>query len=220
MVCRQWREPDSGIWELRGPGRQYTFSKIMCWVAFDCLLRLHDRGMIDLGLQQERYRREREAIAAVIEEKGFNPEIGSYTSELGGTGLDAALLLMPSLGYGEAGDPRVVSTYERIWQRLGRNGLLYRYELESDGLEGREGAFGICGFWAVEHLALRGDIDEAERLFEHLLSYANDVGLFGEEMDPLSKQHLGNFPQAFTHATLIQAGLALRDAQLARQPAA
>jgi GH15 family glucan-1,4-alpha-glucosidase len=212
VVCRQWREPDHGIWEMRGPPRHHTFSKMMCWLALDRLLALDRKGAVSLGSLAEPFRRERQAIAEAIEQKGFNPEISSYVSELGGNQVDASLLLMACFGYKPANDPRVVSTYERIWQRLGRNGLLYRYERDVDGLRGDEGTFGICSFWAAHYLACRGDVGGAKRLFEHVLSFANDVGLFAEEIHPETGDALGNFPQAFTHVGLINAALAIEQA--------
>ena len=212
VVCKQWRNPDHGIWEARGEQRQHTFSKLMCWVALDRLLKLGGKGVLSLGAAADRFRGERDAIAMVIEEQGYNAQIESYASELGGDAVDASLLLMPCLGYRPADDPRVRSTYERIWQRLGHNGLLYRYERGYDRMESREGAFGICCFWAVHHLACRGDVAEAKRMFEHILSFANDVGLYGEEIDPETGAALGNFPQAFTHVGLINAAVAIERA--------
>ena len=212
VVCKKWRETDHGIWEMRDLPRQYTFSKLMCWLALDRLLKLDEKRVLSLGSLAERFRRERKAIAETIEQLGFNTDIASYASELNGAEVDASLLLMPCIGYKPADDPRIVSTYERIWQRLGRDGLLYRYERGYDGLASHEGAFGICSFWAVHHLACRGDISEAKRLFERILSFANDLGLFGEEIDPESGAALGNFPQAFTHIGLVNAALALERA--------
>jgi GH15 family glucan-1,4-alpha-glucosidase len=209
VVCAKWREPDHGIWEMRGKRRQHTFSKLMCWLALDRLLKLDERRILSLGPLAERFRVERQALVAAIEQRGFNANIASYTSELDGTHVDASLLLMPCIGYRPADDPRIVSTYERIWQRLGRDGLLYRYERRTDGLAHHEGAFGICSYWAVHHLACRGDALEATRLFERVTSFANDVGLFGEEIDPESGAALGNFPQAFTHVGLINAAIAI-----------
>jgi GH15 family glucan-1,4-alpha-glucosidase len=213
VVCKKWREPDHGIWEMRDRPRQYTFSKLMCWLALDRLLRLNEKHVLSLrGLAVE-FQRQRKAIEETIERLGFSARIDSYTSELDGAHVDASLLLMPCIGYKPADDPRIVSTYERIWQRLGRDGLLYRYERGYDDLASVEGAFGICSFWAVHHLACRGDVGEAKRLFEHLLSFANDVGLFGEEIDPQSGEALGNFPQAFTHVGLINAAIAIAQAE-------
>ncbi|MGH6842777.1 MAG: glycoside hydrolase family 15 protein, partial [Methylocella sp.] len=128
VVCQKWREPDHGIWEIQGPPRQHTFSKVMCWLALDRLLKLGEKHVLSLGSLAERFRRERQTIAEVIEQRGFNSHTESYVSELDGNAVDSSLLLMPCIGYKSACDPRVVSTYERIRQRLGCNGLLYRYE--------------------------------------------------------------------------------------------
>ena len=123
--------------------------------------------------------------------------------------MDASLLLLPCIGYIDAGDARMRNTYARIWEQLGSNNLLARYRTGFDGATSGEGAFGICCFWAVENLARRGDIEQAEVLFEHLLGYGNDVGLFGEEIEFATGAALGNFPQAFTHVGLINAALAI-----------
>ena len=199
-MCRQWRLPDSGIWEVRGPLRHYTFSKVMCWAAFDRLLRLHDCRAIELApARRRRFNEERAAICKAIEERGFNAQLGSYTGELDGERLDAALLLMVCVGYKDANDPRMRSTYDRIHQRLGRNGLLHRYERDGDDLRGTEGTFGICSFWAIDNLAKRGEVDEAERRFEHMLGYANDVGLYAEEIDADERRAAWQLP-AGVHA--------------------
>jgi GH15 family glucan-1,4-alpha-glucosidase len=206
-VCEQWRNPDSGIWEIRGPKRHYTFSKVMCWTALDCLVKLHERGSLSIDL--ETFRRERDQIGHVIEIQGFNNGLGSYVSELDGDRLDAALLLMGCLGYKRPDDVRMRTTFERLQERLGRGGLLYRYEEGTDGMPSQEGAFGICSFWAIDNLAGRGDVEAAMQAFEHILSFSNDVGLFAEEIDPDTGEALGNFPQAFTHVGLINGAMAL-----------
>lgn len=213
VVCRQWRESDSSIWEVRGPLRHYTFSKVMCWAALDGLLKLHDDGALALSSARvEQFGRERAALEQAIERRGFNAALDSYTSVLDGDKVDASLLLMACIGYKDAGDPRMRATYDRIHQRLGRNGLLHRYE-RFDGISGVEGAFGICGFWAIDNLARRGDLDAAERRFRHMLSFANDLGLYAEEIDVASGAALGNFPQAFTHVGLINAAVAIERAR-------
>ncbi|MGH8175426.1 MAG: glycoside hydrolase family 15 protein [Steroidobacter sp.] len=209
VVCRQWREADHGVWEVRGERRQYTFSKVMCWLALDRLIGLHEKRIIDLESLTREFCSERDAIRDLIEQRGFNTSIASYTGEIDGDAVDASLLLMTCLGYSPASDPRMVTTYERIVERLGCNGLLFRSEHGRDGLEGREGAFGMCSLWAVDSLALRGQVAEARRLFEHVLSFASDVGLFGEEIDPQTGAALGNYPQAFTHVGVINAALAI-----------
>jgi GH15 family glucan-1,4-alpha-glucosidase len=213
VVRGSWRGMDSGIWEIRGEPRHYTFSKMMCWAALDRALALHRMGAVPLGRAEETAcLAERDAIAAVIEARGFNVGIGAYTLELDGNGVDAAMLLMPVVGYKPADDPRVVSTYTLTCERLAVGGLLQRYQAGADGLEGDEGAFGICSFWAVEQLALRGDVTGASVAFERLLSFGNDLGLFAEEIDSRTGEALGNFPQAFTHVGLINAVLAIQRA--------
>jgi GH15 family glucan-1,4-alpha-glucosidase len=216
VVCRQWRDADHGIWEIRDAKRQYTFSKVTSWMALDGLLKMNEAGVVALGANAERFRHERQAILDTIEQRGFNTAIGSYVSELDGGRVDASLLLMACLGYKDARDPRMMSTYDCIARRLERDGLFYRYEAEYDSLGGREGAFGICSFWAIDNLVQRGEIENAERRFEHLLKYANDLGLFGEEIDPNSGAVLGNFPQAFTHVGLINAAMAIQRTSGAR----
>ena len=213
MAIKHWREADHGIWEVPDPPRQFTFSKLMCWMALDRLLTLDAKGMIHLGRHRARFEREWKAIGEVLERQGFNAELGSYVGELGGERLDSAVLLMGCLGYKPANDPRMVSTYERITERLTRGDLVYRYEPGYDGMASREGTFGICAFWAVDYLARRGRIDDAERHFARLLGRANDLGLFAEEIDPDTGAALGNFPQAFTHVGLINAAIAIRDAR-------
>jgi GH15 family glucan-1,4-alpha-glucosidase len=176
-------------------------------------------GALKLGRHVASFRTERDAIAAEIEARGFNREIASYTGAYDDDKVDASLLLMVCLGYKDASDPRMIATYDRIHRQLGRNGLLYRYERTDEAKRGKEGAFGICSFWAVDNLVRRGDVAEAERLFEHVLGFANDLGLFGEEIDPDSGAALGNFPQGFTHIGLITAALAISGAQHAKRAA-
>jgi GH15 family glucan-1,4-alpha-glucosidase len=211
MVCKHWREPDQGIWEIRGAKRHYTFSKVMCWAALDSLIKLHEQGCVRIDL--ERLQRERDAIAQAIEARGFSEFLDSYVAEFDGDRLDAALLLMGCVGYKDPGHAHMRATFDRIRERLGCDGLLYRYEQGTDGMAAPEGAFGICSFWAVDNLAKRGDVSDAREAFEHILSFANDLGLYAEEIDVATGEALGNFPQAFTHVGLINAAMALADAQ-------
>jgi GH15 family glucan-1,4-alpha-glucosidase len=190
----------------------------MCWSALDSLLKLNNRGHVRLDI--EKVQRERDEIARTIETRGFNTRLGSYVSELDGDELDASLLLMGCLGYKHPADVRMRRTFDRIQERLGRNGLLYRYEQATDHISSPEGAFGICSFWAIDNLAGRGDIDAAEQAFSHILSFSNDVGLFAEEIDPETGAALGNFPQAFTHVGLINGAMALAAACADREPVA
>jgi GH15 family glucan-1,4-alpha-glucosidase len=213
VIRKTWRDPDSGIWEIRGSPRQYTFSKLMCWTGLDRLLALHDLGAVSLGRDLDATRADRDAIAALIDEKGFNEALNAYTGEIGGNTVDASLLMMSAVGFRSGDDTRVTATEDLVRRRLAINGLLLRYEPGVDGLEGDEGAFGICSFWAVEQVARRGDVSEAERQFTHLLSFANDLELFAEEIDAKSGEMLGNFPQAFTHVGLINAAVAIQHAR-------
>jgi GH15 family glucan-1,4-alpha-glucosidase len=205
-VCREWRQPDHGIWEVRGAPRQYTFSKVMCWTALDALVQLSERGLMDLPPGA---REARAALRDLIETRGYNPNLGAYTAALDGTEVDASLLLMGCLGYADPASARMRGTYSRVHERLARNGLLMRYEPGFDGFSAPEGAFGICSFWAIDNLAKRGDKEEADRAFRHVTGFANDVGLLAEEIDPDSGALLGNFPQAYTHVGMINAALAM-----------
>jgi GH15 family glucan-1,4-alpha-glucosidase len=207
-VCRRWREPDEGIWEGRSGRFHHTHSKVLCWVALDRLIQLHVAGRLRLPVG--RFRTHRDAIRAVIEARGYNRQLQSYTRTFDGDEMDASLLVLPLYGYIKGTDPRMRSTGARIQEQLARNSLVYRYETKTnDGLPPGEGAFGICSFWAVECLARGGQVEAAGQAFEQLLSYANDLHLFAEETDPDTGTLLGNFPQAFTHVGLINAALTL-----------
>jgi GH15 family glucan-1,4-alpha-glucosidase len=205
-VCSRWRVPDDGIWERRDSRRHHTHSKVMCWLALDRLLRLHDAGHLSVPAAQ--FVKERDALRAEIESRGYNERIGSYVSVLDGSEVDASLLVLALHGYVDAHSPRMRSTCDRIRADLGIGSLLYRYK-EDDGLPPGEGAFGICGFWEVECRSFQKEHAAAIRQFESLLTYANDVGLFGEEIDPETGAALGNFPQGLTHIGLINAALSL-----------
>jgi len=207
-VCARWREPDEGIWEIRAERRHHTHSKVMCWFALDNLLELTRRG--HLNLSTDMFERERDALREAIETRGYNAALETYTSVFDGDDIDASLLVLALHGYSEAGAPRMRSTYDYVRNQLGVNGLLRRYvPNQQDGLPGGEGAFGICSFWSAHYRALLGDVAGAAVEIEHLLSFANDVGLFSEEIDPETAAALGNFPQAFTHIGLINAAVAL-----------
>jgi GH15 family glucan-1,4-alpha-glucosidase len=158
-----------------------------------------------------RFRVEGDAIRSEIESRGFSERIGSYTRTFDGDEVDASLLTLPLHGYVEAAHPRMRATWARICEQLGRGPLVYRYLGTDDGLPQGEGAFGICSFWAVECMALGGDLARATAAFEQLLEYANEVGLYAEEIDPDTHAALGNFPQAFTHVGLINAALTLAE---------
>lgn len=211
QVCKLWREADNGIWEKRTGRAHHTYSKMMCWVALDRLLKLARMGNVRIPV--ERFERERDAIEDTVERRGFNADLNSYVAELDGDMPDASLILAARCGYRSADHPRMLGTYDFIERLLGVDGMLYRYVPETDGIAGKEGTFGIAGFWAVEYLARAGRTSEAGRRFERLLERSNDLGLYAEEMDPETGAALGNFPQAFTHVGLIAAAMALRCAE-------
>jgi GH15 family glucan-1,4-alpha-glucosidase len=207
-VCDLWKLPDDGIWEPRRGRRQNTHSKVMCWVALDRLVKLQEQNHVDGP--GEFFSKVRDEIRASVEREGWSQVTGSYVAVFGGSDVDASLLRLGLCDYVDARDRRMVATTERIRERLGVNDLLYRY-LTEDGIHGGEAAFGICSFWGVECYARQGRQAEATAWFESLLTYANDVGLFSEELDPGTKSLLGNFPQAFTHVGLINAALTLAE---------
>jgi GH15 family glucan-1,4-alpha-glucosidase len=216
-VARRWSEPDAGIWEIRGDGAHHVHSKLMGWLALDRALRIAERQHATRR-QRQAWQQQRDALAAEVTIRGFDAPKCTYTRIYGSHDTDAALLILPLLGIEPPSSPRVRGTIQAIRSELGAGGpLLYRYPPGTDGLPGLEGAFLPCSFWLVQALATTGRTHEAAELFEQLLALASPVGLYGEEMDPSTRLHLGNYPQALTHAALIQAALALRDTQ---QPAA
>jgi GH15 family glucan-1,4-alpha-glucosidase len=206
-VCRNWQRPDEGIWEPRSGRGHNTHSRVLCWTALDRLLELHAKGQIRRA-PADLFERNRAAIRRDVEEHAWNDELGSYVSRLGGAELDSSLLLMAWYGFEDARSERMRATCRRVAERLGAgDGLLYRYR---GGDSPGEGAFGICSFWGAEVLALgAGSAREAREAFERLCGFANDVGLFAEEIDPETGEALGNFPQAFTHVGLVNAALSL-----------
>jgi GH15 family glucan-1,4-alpha-glucosidase len=212
LVSERWPEPDAGIWEIRDKPAHHVHSKLMGWLALDRAVRMAESSRLRRSTL-EKWRRERDAVATDVRARGFNTVKKSYTRAYGSRELDAALLVLPGLGFDPPDSPRVVGTVDAIRRELSAGDpLLYRYRPETDGLAGSEGAFLPCSFWLVEALARTGRAAEAQDLFEQLCSQSNDVGLYGEEMDPTSGEHLGNFPQALTHAALVEAAYALRDA--------
>lgn len=216
IVATCWREPDRGIWELRGPPKQLVSSKLFAWLAVDRGIRIAETGgfAADLGV----WKALREEIRALIETEGVDPATGAFRQSPDTDEPDASLLLIPLTGFLPGDDPRVLATIRNVEDRLMSNGLVYRYRTD-DGLAGAEGAFVICTFWLVGALAKAGEARRATELFEHVLGYANDVNLLAEEIDPVTGDLLGNFPQAFSHLGLIQAAMNLRAARLEADPA-
>lgn len=205
LVAGKWREPDSGVWERRGERRHYVHSKLMGWLALDRVVKIADILKRD-DRRIPGWTKERDAIAGEVRERGYSDELGSYVDAYGGDELDAALLLLPVLDFEPPGSERVAATVRAIRTNLSVGGpLVYRYSERV----GKEGVFLPCSFWLVQALARMGEREEAEGLFQQLMERANDVGLFAEELDPETGDHLGNFPQVFTHATLLQACVAL-----------
>ncbi len=204
-----WREKDAGLWEVRGPLRHFTHSKVMAWVAFDRAVCLHDEFGRDGPV--ERWRALRDEIKAEVLTHAWSERKQAYAQSYGSDDLDASVLQMAIVGFLPATDPRFVSTVKAIQRELDDNGLLLRYRTEEkvDGLPGEEGVFLACSFWLVEVLALQDRVDEARALFARLLALRNDLGLLSEEYDPRAGQMLGNFPQAFTHLSIVEAALTL-----------
>ncbi|MFD3512409.1 glycoside hydrolase family 15 protein [Streptomyces sp. NPDC058657] len=215
-----WREPDEGLWEVRGHRRHFVHSKVMAWVAADRAVRTLEEDP-SLPGDAARWRAMRDEVHREVCEKGYDPERNTFTQSYGATELDAATLLIPQVGFLPPDDPRVVGTVDAVRRELGANGgFIRRYSTDEgadgqgvDGLPGGEGAFLVCSFWLADALLLTGRDKEARELFERLLALRNDVGLLAEEYDPVSRCQLGNFPQAFSHIGLVGAALALAGAE-------
>jgi len=207
-----WKEPDDGIWEVRGGRRHFTHSKVMAWVAFDRGV----KAVEEFGRAGpvERWRKVRDEIHREVCERGFDHELNSFTQSYGSKRLDASLLVIPLVGFLPADDGAVLGTVAAIERELYRDGFVYRYagddeHAQVDGLPAGEGAFLPCTFWLADNFALQGRLDEAKELFERLLSTRSDLGLLAEEWDPASRRQLGNFPQAFTHVALVNSAFNL-----------
>ncbi|MEU8299639.1 glycoside hydrolase family 15 protein [Micromonospora sp. NPDC048909] len=211
VVARCWQEPDAGIWEVRQPA-QHVHSKLMGWLALDRALRIADTHRLP-DRQRRRWRDARDAIAAEVRASGFDPTAASYVRTYGSADLDAALLVLPLLDMESAESPRVRGTVDAVRDRLSAGtSLLYRYPPGRDGLPGAEGAFLPCSFWLVQALARTGRRVEAVEMFQSMLGHASPLGLYAEELDPATGAQVGNYPQTLTHAALVQAALAIRDA--------
>jgi GH15 family glucan-1,4-alpha-glucosidase len=210
LVCQTWRQPDSGIWEVRSEPAHFTQSKMMCWVALDRAARLCDAGHIPRA-HASTWRREQLAIREFIETRCWSERVGSYTRWAGGEDLDASLLLGILFGYGAPDAGRLGSTVDALRRELGRGSLVSRYSGE-DGLRGTEGAFLCCSFWLVDALARVGRLEEATALMQELIAVASDVGLYAEEIDPQTSELLGNTPQGLVHLALINAAVSISKA--------
>jgi GH15 family glucan-1,4-alpha-glucosidase len=209
-VAAAWREPDEGIWEVRGGRQHFVHSKVMAWVVFDRAA--HELEAQAFNESGRRWREIADEIHAEVCERGFDRELNSFVQAYGSKRLDASLLLIPLTGFLPATDPRVQGTVRAVEERLLIDGeFVLRYETENvtDGLPAGEGAFLACSFWLVDNYILQGRHVEAQKLFDRLLSCCNDVGLLAEEFDPLTGRMLGNFPQAYSHVGLINSALNL-----------
>ncbi|GAB2760714.1 glycoside hydrolase family 15 protein [Salinifilum aidingensis] len=213
-VEQVWREPDRGLWEVRGPARHFTHSRVLLWVAFDRAVRAVEEDGLSGPVQ--RWRELRDQLHAEVLEHGWNPDVGAFTQYYGGTELDAATLLLPAVGFLPGADERVRSTVRAVQRRLQRsNGLVDRYDTsgprshEVDGLAAEEGSFLACSFWLVDALAAIGERAEATELFDRLVGLSNDLGLYAEEYDEQAGRFTGNYPQAFTHLALVNSAAVL-----------
>jgi GH15 family glucan-1,4-alpha-glucosidase len=209
-----WREPDDGIWESRGGRKHFTYSKVMAWVVFDRAVRIAERFKLDAPV--ERWRATRDEIHAEVCDRGYDPERRTFTQYYGSRELDASVLNIPLVGFLPGDDERVTGTIDAISRELGRDGFVSRYSTAEtdDGLPGDEGQFLACSFWLVNALARNGRVDEARALFERLVGLSNDLGLLSEEYDVARGRQVGNFPQAFSHLTLILAAKAISEAEM------
>jgi GH15 family glucan-1,4-alpha-glucosidase len=212
-ALRRWREPDHGIWEIRGERRHFLHSKLMCWVALDRAVELAAAIGGD-GDRLVRWREGRDEIRRAIQEQGWSEPAGAFTQTLGGDALDASALLIPIVGFLPGNDPRVKATVNAIAERLTDSlGLVYRYRV-ADGLAGEEGSFLLCTFWLAHALALGGELMRAREVFGRAAAFANDLGLLAEEVDGATGELLGNFPQAFSHIGLVNAAWAIAQADI------
>ncbi len=204
-VCAHWRDPDQGIWEVRGPPRHWLHSRLMCWVAVDCAARLALKRSLPAPFAH--WREVRDEIHASIWDEFWDADRGHFAAAAGGTGLDAAMLMMPLVRFVSATDPQWLTTLDAIGKELAEGPLVFRYRT-ADGLEGKEGAFTACSFWYAECLARAGRLADARLVFEAMLGFASPLGLHSEEVG-LSGEQLGNTPQTLTHLALISAAFYL-----------
>jgi GH15 family glucan-1,4-alpha-glucosidase len=202
-LARIWREPDQGIWEMRGPAQHFTYSKVMAWVAFDRTIKSAENFGLEGPL--EKWRRLRDEICDDVCTHAYNKKLGTFVQAYGSDQLDASLLMVPCVGFLPVSDPRIAATIAAIERRLLRDGLVIRYCTEdvTDALPPGEGAFLACSFWLVDVYILQERFEEAENLFRRLVGLCNEVGLLSEEFDPSSRRLIGNFPQAFSHMALV-----------------
>ena len=206
-----WQEADRGIWEIRGKPRHFVQSKVMCWAALDRGITLAEE--LDRKAPVSAWREARDEVRRAVEEKGYHRERGVFVQAFDHPVMDGSLLLLPTVGFVAYDDERMVRTVDLIRRELGEDGLIRRYPIGDDGMDGKEGVFLACSFWLVDCLARQGRLDEAREVFERALSTGNDLLLFSEEYDTEAGEMLGNFPQGLTHLSLITAAVALAEVQ-------
>jgi hypothetical protein len=215
-AARRWQDKDQGIWEIRGEPRDFLYSKLMCWVALDRAVILADR--LNASSRIGSWTQTRDQIREAIVTKGWSERAKAFTQSFGSDELDASNLMVPLVGFLPADDPRVLATVDAIEERLtDQRGLVYRYR-SRDGLEGEEGTFLLCTFWLAQALAQAGQPVRARAVFERAAAFVNEVGLLAEEVDPMSGELLGNFPQAFSHIGLVNAAWAISESERHSQP--
>ena len=212
-AARRWQEKDHGIWEVRGEARHFVYSKLMCWVALDRAVALAEP--LDASDRVPAWTGTRDQIRAAIMSEGWSERANAFTQAFGSDDLDASNLMLPLVGFLPPDDPKVLATIDATEAHLtDKRGLVYRYRAH-DGLDGEEGTFLLCTFWLAQALAVAGQRDRARRVFERAAAFVNDVGLLSEEVDPVSGELLGNFPQAFSHIGLVNAAWAISEAEAA-----
>ncbi len=217
-AARRWQEKDQGIWEVRGQPRDFLYSKLMCWVALDRGVALADR--LDASDRVEAWKQTQDQIREAILTKGWSDRANAFTQSFGSDDLDASSLMLPLVGFLPADDPKVLATINATEERLtDERGLVYRYR-SHDGLDGDEGSFLLCTFWLAQALARAGRTTRARTVFERAAAFVNDVGLLAEEVDPVSRELLGNFPQAFSHIGLVNAAWAISETELRQKSSA
>ncbi len=210
-ASQRWQEKDQGIWEVRGEPRHFLYSKLMCWVALDRAVAMADR--LDAQARVEAWKETQDQIRDAILTRGWSDRANAFTQSFGSDDLDASSLMVPLVAFLPADDPRVLATINATEEHLtDERGLIYRYR-SYDGLEGNEGTFLLCTFWLAQALAQAGQPARARSVFERAAAFVNDVGLLAEEVDPVSGELLGNFPQAFSHIGLVNAAWAICESE-------
>ena len=209
QAALRWKDPDQGIWEMRGKPRHFVHSKAMCWVALNCGIQLAET--LDRDGPVNRWKKARKEVLDAIEERGYDRDRGIFIQAFDSPEMDASLLLLPMMGFVDYRDERMIRTTDAVQKELGEAGLLRRYAAMDDGMDGKEGVFLAASFWLAECLARQGRSEEAHKVFKRAISTGNDLHLFSEEYDPKAREMLGNFPQGLTHLSLISATVAFKD---------